>query len=166
MNEINKYFDGEKFQCFTGIALAVISIGLAFYFLMLTKKTDFFKGIAYPFFIFSGLLFVVCTTVVIKTPKDIERVNGFVINQPEKIKTEEIPRMQKVMKSFRSIKIAEIILVLIGLGLIFFAKDNPFRRGIGFGITIQSIILYLFDHFAENRGEIYLNFLLNLKSIL
>lgn len=157
MNPVEKYFYGEKTQCSFGIAVAVLSIALAFYFLFYVK-TDFYKGMAYPFILFSVLLLVVCIGVVLRSSKDIARVNHLVINEPQSIRQKEIPRMEKVMQSFKVIKIVEICFALIGIGLLILS-DNFFLKGIGLGLLIQAMLLYGFDIIAESRGKIYLGFL-------
>jgi len=157
MNPIEKYFSGERAQCLIGIFIAIDCIILAL-FLLLQGKTEFYKGMAWPFVVVPFFLLVICAAVVIRTPKDIARVNGFLQQQSEKIQTEEIPRMQKVMQSFRTIKIAEIVLALLGLGMFLFAS-TPFWRGIGMGLILQGVLMFGFDHFAERRGKIYWEYL-------
>ena len=76
-----------------------------------------------------------------------------------KISKEEIPRMQKVMKSFKLFKWIEIFLTVIGFSLFLFFPQNPLLRGIGLGLFIQAILMLAFDFFAENRGKSYLEFL-------
>ncbi|MEO5601037.1 MAG: hypothetical protein ABIR06_08925 [Cyclobacteriaceae bacterium] len=157
MNPVEKYFNGEKTQCSFGIAMAILSIALACYFLF-SVKTDFYKGIAYPFILFSGLLLVVCISVILRSSTDIARVNHFVQHEPASIRQKEIPRMRKVMQTFKNIKIVEICLALTGLGLLLFS-GNFFLKGIGPGLLIQAMLLYGFDIIAESREKIYLEFL-------
>jgi len=161
MNPVVRYFEGERFQCTIGILIALVSLGLGLYYFT-PVKTDFYKGIGYPFVIVSCILLAICIGVVLRTSKDIERVSNYVRYHPEKIKTEEIPRMEKVQQNFRNIKLAEIIIALLGLCFFVFVIGKPMLRGIGLGLLVQAIILYLFDHIAESRGRIYLDYLQNL----
>ena len=160
MTSINEYFSGEKLQCSIGIAIGAISIVLALYFL-LHIKTELFKGIAWPLLLISALLLTICISVVLRTPRDIERVSRFVNNAPEKIQTEEIPRMEKVMTSFKIIKAVEIVLLIAGgiMILVGFSKGYPFITGIGAGLAIQSALMFGFDYFAHERAKEYFEFL-------
>lgn len=157
MDNILKYFSGERLQCSIGIFLGLLSLALSIYFIYLNKA--FFKGIAYAFIPLSLMLLVICVGVVIRTPKDLKRVSSYYESAPEKIQTEEIPRMEKVMRTFPVVKKVEIGLFIVGVLLLVVFWKNDLAKGIGFGLIIQSVMLYSFDHFAESRGEIYFNFL-------
>jgi hypothetical protein len=101
MNHIEKYFADENFQCLIGIGISLVSIGLAFYFTYTGKPM--LKGVSYPFFAISFILLLSCAGVVWRTPKDIKRLGGFYQAEPAKLKTAELPRMEKVMTSFKII---------------------------------------------------------------
>ncbi len=75
------------------------------------------------------------------------------------MQTEELPRMEKVMKNFPVIKMVEIGFIIVGVFLLLFFWKNGLIKGIGIGLIIQGIMLYGFDHFAQSRGKIYFEFL-------
>lgn len=162
MSAITEYFAGERLQCLIGIAISILSIAFALYFL-LQVKTEFYKGMAWPFIIISILLLTICIGVVWRTPRDIERVTSYAIHDKAKISAEEIPRMQKVVRNFKIIKVVEVSLLLIGIGLVLFAtvKGNALLKGIGLGMVIQSAIMFGFDYFADARARVYFEFLQN-----
>jgi hypothetical protein len=56
---------------------------------------------AWPFLVIALIRIVVGTSVYFRSPKDIQRVETMVQSAPEKIKTDEIPRMEVVMKNFQ-----------------------------------------------------------------
>ncbi len=163
LNAITEYFSGEKMQCLVGIAISAVSIALALYFL-LQLKTDLYKGVAWPFLIISVLLLSICVGVVWRTAGDIERVSNYVQNEPEKIKTDEIPRMENVMRNFKVIKVVELSLLAVGIFLAMFGASKGAMQltGIGIGLGIQSAIMYGFDYFAHKRADVYFEFLQNL----
>lgn len=72
MDQIVKYFEGEKLQCIIGAIVSIISISLSVYFLFMQKPV--FKGVAYTFIPLSLFLLAICVGVILRTPKDIERV--------------------------------------------------------------------------------------------
>ncbi|WP_373493621.1 hypothetical protein [Aquiflexum sp.] len=157
MDNIVKYFSGEKLQCSIGILIGITGLALSIYFVYLNKEV--YKGIAFAFIPLSLLLLAICVGVVIRTPKDIKRVSSYYESEPNKIQTEEIPRMEKVMKTFPVVKKVEIGIIIVGILLLLVMWKNDLLKGIGFGLIIQGIMLYGFDHFAQSRGKIYFEFL-------
>lgn len=157
MDHILKYFSGEKLQCSIGIIIGLLGLALSIYFIYLNKVD--LKGIAFAFIPLSILLLAICIGIVIRTPKDIKRVSTYYESAPNKMQTEELPRMKKVMKTFPVIKRVEIGFIIVGILLSLVFWRNDLIRGIGIGLIIQGIILYGFDHFAESRGKVYFEFL-------
>jgi hypothetical protein len=157
MHNIVKYFNGEKAQCSIGLLVAIVFIFVSAYFLW--QQQPLLKGVAYVTLLVSVLLGSICAGVVWRTPKDIARVGAFYQSAPEKMRNEELPRMEKVMSSFSMIKKVEIVLVLAGLLLFVFFGKNDLVRGIALGLLVQGSLAYLFDHLAEARGKIYVDFL-------
>jgi hypothetical protein len=102
---------------------------------------------------------VVGSTVWIRSPKDIIRVNQIVATEKAKIQTEEIPRMEVVMKNFDLYRWIEIALLLVGILMFFYFQPNTFLKGIGLGLATQSAFMLLLDFFAESRGKSYLEYL-------
>ena len=157
MDNILKYFAGEKLQCSIGILLGLSSLLLSVYFIYLSKPV--FKGVAFAFIPLSLFLLGICIGIVIRTPKDIQRVSSYYESEPTKMNTEELPRMQKVMKIFPVAKMVEIGFIVVGIILLLFFGNNGIIKGVGIGLIIQGIMLYGFDHFAQARGKIYFEFL-------
>ncbi len=158
MNPIVKYFTGEKMESFLflGLGIAGLIIALVFLFVL---KTSFLKAAAIPFILVSVLEIIVGLTLIIRSPKDVIRVENYLSNHKEMIQTTEIPRMEKVMQNFVIFRYVEIGLILVGIGLMYGAKNNAWWNGIGLGLFIQCGIVLLLDFFAERRGETYLVYL-------
>lgn len=157
MDNILKYFSGEKLQCTVGVIISIGFIAASIYFLF--QDRPFFKGAAYVSLPLAFFLLIICSAVLIRTPKDIERVTSFYEHSPEKLQSEELVRMEKVMVSFDIIKKVELGILILGIVLALVFGKNPLWQGIGIGLVVQGIVLYLFDHFAELRGEEYISFL-------
>lgn len=160
MDSIQKYFTGEKLQCIVGIIIGGICILISVYFLFLHKTL--YKGVAYSVIPLSLFLLVVCIGVVIRTPGDIERVTTYYKVEPQKMQTHELPRMEKVMKTFRLIMKAEIFIFIVGLLLAIFLWRFDLVKGVALGLMALSALFYLFDYFAAQRGEAYLAFIKSL----
>ena len=158
MNPIVKYFTGEKHESFLFLSLGLLGIALSVLFLSVAK-TSFMKGIAIPFILVSALEIMVGLTLIYRSPKDIIRVETYLSKKTEMIQTEEIPRMEKVMRNFVIFRYTEITLIIIGVILMYGAKQNSLWNGIGLGLFIQSSAVLILDFFAERRGEVYLEYL-------
>lgn len=158
MNPIVKYFTGEKVESYLFLSFGIIGIVIAIFFYFVLK-TSFLKGIAIPIVIVSILEIIVGVTIISRSPKNIERVQGYVSFNIEMIEKVEIPRMEKVMNNFVIFRYVEITLIIIGIIIMYSFKQNLLLNGIGLGLFTQSSVVLILDFFAERRGEIYLNYL-------
>ena len=73
--------------------------------------------------------------------------------------TEEIPRMETVMKNFAVYRWIEIALATVGIILILTQFLGSMSQGIGTGLFIQSLLMLVADYFAMKRGQQYLDWL-------
>ena len=158
MNPIIKYFHGEKAESYIFMMIGVVALAMALYFLF-ALKTSFWKGVAVPFILVALLEFVVGYTIVTRSPKDLVRVETYLHQAPQNIKTIEKPRMEKVMKNFVVYRYVEIALIILGIVLMYSSMHDTFWRGIGLGLFIQASIVLCLDFFAERRGNIYIVYL-------
>jgi uncharacterized membrane protein len=161
MNPIEKYFNAEKYESVLFVLVGLVAIACASYFLLKLKQ-PFYTGLSYALIAIALIQLIVGITVWLRSPKDIVRVNTMLINQNEKIKSEEIPRMQQVLKNFKRYEYVEIACVFIGLILMVFLKENLFLKGLGLGLIIQALFMFGLDFFAKARGEDYLDYLTTL----
>ncbi len=158
MPPIEKYFNAEKSESALFILVGLIAICVALYFILKLKQS-FYVGMAIPLMAVALIQITVGTTVYIRSPKDIVRVNDILQKNKSAIQTEEIPRMHAVMKNFGIYKWIEIFLLLAGIAIFIFLPPMSFWKGIGLGLLIQAGFMLLLDFFAERRGEEYLNYL-------
>ena len=84
MNQVVKYFNGEKAESYIFIFIGVIAFAMALYFIF-TLKTSFRKGVAIPFILVALLEFIVGYTIVTRSSKDIIRVQTYITNESQKI---------------------------------------------------------------------------------
>jgi len=153
MNPVIKYFQGERAESFLFLVVGLAGMVISCYMIYL-KAPSYWKGFAVPFILVSVLEIIVGISLIYRSPKDIIRVENYIKNEQFKIKTDEIPRMEKVMKNFVFYRYLEIALILIGIILYFASTDADFWRGLGFGLFIQASIVLTLDYFAERRGFI------------
>ena len=158
MNPIIKYFHGEKEESYIFLMIGVVAFAMALYFFF-ALKTSFWKGVAVPFIIVALLEFMVGYTIVTRSPKDIARVETYLQQAPKRIKTIEIPRMEKVSSNFVVYRYVEIALIILGIVLMYSSMQDTFWRGLGLGLFMQASIVLCLDFFAERRGHIYVLYL-------
>jgi len=160
MDSITSYFNDEKLQCTIVAVATTIFIAVSIFFLFQQKVV--LKGMAYAILPFSILLLAICLGVIFRTSKDIERVTIFHKEASGNIQLKELPRMEKVMKSFDIIKKVEVVIFIIGLILTLVFWKNELIRGVAFGLIIMSASLYIFDYIADLRGGRYVEVLKSL----
>jgi hypothetical protein len=156
-NFVSTYFTEEKIESIFFIIVGIITISLALIFWFVIKYS-FYNGLAFPFLLVGLIQIIVGTTVYFRAPKDIIKVEQIIKNEPQKIKTEELPRMEIVMKNFTLYKWIEITLLLTGLILfiLFYNSSQTFWKGLGLGLLIQASLMLSLDFVAEKRAQIYI----------
>jgi uncharacterized membrane protein len=163
-NFVTTYFTEEKIESLFFIIIGIIAVFLALIFLFLIKYS-FYKGLAFPLLLIGLIQLIVGTTVYFRSPKDIIKVEQIIKNEPQRIQTEELPRMETVMQNFSIYKIIELLLILTGCILFVFFHNSPqtFWKGLGLGLIMQACIMLTLDIAAEKRGKNYIQHLSNLK---
>lgn len=165
---IHKYFIAEKQESLVFLVIGGVSVLTAIIFFFFIKNNpSFFKGAAIPLILIGLVQLIIGYTVYSRTDKqrmDIAYKMGI---EPERFtKTEELPRMEKVMKNFSGYRWVEIISFIAGLVLVFLFRKQPekiFWYGLGVTLAIQAALLFAGDTVAQKRGEAYTN---ELKEIL
>lgn len=155
MKFITDYFNAEKFESLFFMGIATIAFILGIYFCFFVKE-PFYKGISIPIILIALIQMTVGTTVYFRSPKDIIKVENIIKNEYSKIQTEEIPRMNVVMKNFVIYRYVEIALMILGLIFFCYFPKQTFWKGLGFGLFIQAGLMLSLDFFAEKRGIEYL----------
>ena len=163
MNPVTKYFNGEKAESYLFLVLGIAGSVFSAYLFFL-EDSFFWKGFAIPFILVSVLEIIVGLTLIYRSPKDIIRVGNYFESERIKIKTDEIPRMEKVMKNFVVYRYVEIALIIIGFILYFGFTNLDFWRGLGLGLLLQASTVLLLDYFAERRGFVYLEYLNSVRN--
>lgn len=155
MDNIKNYFNAEKAESLLFIGFGIVAILLSIYFLFFLKEY-FWKGLAIPLLLFSIVQIVIGTTIFVRSPKDNLQVENILKNAPQKIQTQEIPRMEKVINNFVFYRYFEISMIFLGFVLMFALSNYGFWKGFGLGLFIQCAVLLSLDFFAEKRGHFYM----------
>ena len=94
---------------------------------------------------------------VLRTDHQVAALSAQLQREPAALKAQEIPRMQTVMKNFSIYKVVEMVLLILGLGMLAFWQRNDLAAGIGIGLVLQAALTLTLDLFAETRGTVYLS---------
>lgn len=155
--DIEKYFMAEKQSGLLFLIIGVVVIVIAVVFVAFLK-TSFYKGAAVPLLLIGIIQLAVGYTVYKKSDEDrIKNVYAYDMN-PGQLKTEELPRMQKISKNFTVYLWIEMALTLAGVVLVFYFRSRPdgmFWYGLGTALIIQSVLLLCTDYVAEKRAIVY-----------
>jgi hypothetical protein len=158
MEQISKYFNAEKNESLLFVVVGLVAILLSAYFFIKIKQ-PFYSGMAYPLILIALVQLTVGGSVYFRSPKDIARVNQIMQTEVAKIQTEEIPRVELIMKKFVLYRWFEIACMLVGMLMFFYFQPLTMLKGLGLGLAIQASFMLLLDYFAESRGKVYLDYL-------
>ena len=154
MNDMSSYFVAEKQESIIFIVVGLLAIGLSLWLLMNGHRL---KSMAYPLVIVALMQIAVGGTVYLRTDRQISTLSAQLQVDPVSFKAEETTRMRTVMKNFSVYKTIEILLLMVGIGMIAFLQRYDFAAGIGIGLILQAAFTLTLDIFAETRGADYLS---------
>ena len=154
INNMNSYFVAEKQESLIFIAIGLLAFGISVW---LWVNGHRLKSMAYPLVVIGLLQIVVGGTVYLRTDSQVSTLSAQLQLNPSALKAEETIRMQTVMKNFSIYKGIEMLLLIIGVGMIAFLQRHDIVAGIGVGLVLQAAITLALDIFAETRGTDYLS---------
>lgn len=157
--DIEKYFSAEK--SFSGffmiIAAAAIVLAIILFF---AGKSNAFKGAAIVLIIMSIIQLAASYTVYKRSDGDRKRLTYAYDMNPPVLKNTELPRMEKVEKTFTILLIGEVVLLLAGVGLFLYFRDNEqlaFWKGFGLALAIEAAVMLGADLYARGNATKYIN---------
>ena len=162
INFVHKYFMEEKQAglIFLLIGLIALLTSVVFFF-FIKSNPSFFKGALVPLVAIGLIQGIVGYTVYSRSDKQRKDIAYQMGLEPVPfVKTNELPRMQKVMKSFNILMVVEIVLLVLGIGLFLYfnkATDKSFWKGLGLTLAIMALLSGVLDFLAEKRGKEYTN---------
>jgi hypothetical protein len=155
MEFVRTYFSAEKAESLLIVIAGAVAILVSLYFLISVKKS-FYTGLAFPLLFIGMIQLTVGTIIYSRSEGDKERVLNYMALEPERIQSEEIPRMAVVMKKFIFYRYIELVILLTGILLMFPISSSDLIKGIGLGLFLQASVMLTADYFAERRGKAYL----------
>lgn len=152
------YFGAERAESLLFICVGLVALELA-WTCWRKGASDQARGAALALVVVACIQLVVGGTVFMRSPHDQARVVQIVQAEPARVRSEEVPRMETVMRNFRVYRWIEV--VLLGLSLLWaaVAARGSWWRGVGLGLMPQAALMLLLDELAEQRGAVYLAWL-------
>jgi hypothetical protein len=154
---IYTYFKSEQIESLLLLAIGTITMTEALYFLWGATFSPFYKGLAWPL-LWIGIAEVAFgASIYFRSLVDVRKVEAYFNDDPGKLKSEELPRMRKLMKNYVIYRWFEAILSVVGVLLIISMNSTSDRwMGIGTGLWFQGGVMLVSDYFAERRGAVYI----------
>lgn len=153
------YFTAEKHGGLIAFVLGIIALLISLY-LFIYGST--YKGMLYPMALFGLIEVGVGAGLFLKTDKQVSGLMQLQAKSVAEFKKVEVPRMQKVMRNFKVLKIAWLFLIGASVALGFYFLNNDFIYSFCMGLVIQVAVLLIFDLYAEKRASAYLSYITTL----
>ncbi len=154
MNNMSDYFIAEKQESVIFVVVGLLAIGFSLWLWMNGHRL---KSMAYPLVVIALMQIVVGGTVYLRTDSQVSILSAQLQVNPAALKAEETARMETVMKNFSIYKSIEMLLLIMGVGMIAFFQRHDVVAGIGVGLVLQAAFTLTLDIFAETRGADYLS---------
>lgn len=161
LKDMSLYFSAEKQESLLFVAMGLLAIGIAAW---LWTNGHQLKSMAYPLVAIALLQITVGGSVYLRTDAQRSALSDQLKATPAVFKVQESSRMQTVLKKFSIYKAVELVLLLVGVGMVAFLPRNDMAAGIGVGLVLQAAFTLALDVFAEARGADYLSALHSLPT--
>ena len=154
MNDMSSYFVAEKQESVIFFVVGLMAIGLSLWLWMNGHRL---KSMAYPLVVIALMQIAVASTIYLRTDSQFSTLSAQFQANPATLKAAETARMETVMKNFSIYKTIEMLLLIMGAGMIAFFQRHDVAAGIGVGLVLQAAVTLTLDIFAEARGAAYLS---------
>lgn len=153
---IETYFNAERAEGLLFVLIGVAAVAVAIWG---WRQGPFWRGAAWPLVAVALIQLAVGASVWWRSPNDSVRVQHIVAQERRRLASEEIPRMQTIMKSFETNCWIEIALLVAGLLLLGLASRGGALQGAGAGLALQAGLVLQLDFLADRRAQTYLAWL-------
>jgi uncharacterized membrane protein len=155
--DIEKYFMAEKQSGLIFFIIGIVAVVLALV-LFFALRTQLSKGATIPLLLLGVIELVIGFGIYRGSDGDrLRNVYAYDMN-PQELKQQELPRMQKAAKSIALFKWSEAAFLIVGIVLILVYRNQPdkaFWFGLGIALAIQSLVMLSAEITAEKRARAY-----------
>lgn len=154
IHHMSSYFAAEKQESLIFIAVGLLAMGISVWLWMNGHRL---KSMAYPLVAIALMQIAVGASVYLRTDTQLSTLSAQLNANPATLKAEETTRMQTVMNNFSIYKAVEMVLLIVGVGMIAWLQRHDMAAGIGVGLVLQAAFTLTLDLFAEARGADYVS---------
>jgi hypothetical protein len=148
------YFTAEKRESLLFLLVGLAAIAAS---VVLWRTGSPYRGMAYPLVAIALIQIVVGGTVYFRMDAQVATLHRQLASDPPAYVAAELPRMEKVRKSFTVYKAIEIALLGLGLAGFFLLRDRQTLYAGSLGLILQSAMMLALDLVAERRADIYMD---------
>jgi len=147
-----RYFAAEKQGSLVFVAVGVLSLVAA----ALLARTPW-KGALWPPLVLGLGALVVGGGVWLRTDRQVAELQATLARSPPELRSVEVPRMERIQRTFRLIKTVEIVVLAAGLALAFLFARGSTAYAVGVGLAVEAAILLGLDLLASRRADVYVD---------
>jgi hypothetical protein len=151
---IINYFKAEKRESllFMAVGFAAITVSV-----FLWRTGSPWRGMAWPLVAIALIQIVVGSTVYFRTDAQALGLHRQLAADPAAYRAAELPRMERVRRSFNLYKGIEIALLALGVAGYFFFRERQTLFAASHGLMLQSALMLALDLVAERRADVYMD---------
>ena len=159
METISTYFNAERAESVVFIVAALLALAASVWCLLVLKQSFYF-GMAISLATIAALQLIVGVTIYQRSPQDTARVQQMIQLEPDRLQTQEVPRMRVVMHNFKIYLGVELTLLILSLFALTLVTPGSLAQGLALGMALQAAFTAVLDLIATLRGGAYLSWLL------
>ena len=159
METISTYFNAERAESVVFIVAALLALAASVWCLLVLKQSFYF-GMAISLATIAALQLIVGVTIYQRSPLDTARVQQMIQLEPDRLQTQEVPRMRVVMHNFKIYLGVELTLLILSLFAMTLVTPGSLAQGLALGMALQAAFTAVLDLIATLRGGAYLSWLL------
>ena len=159
METISTYFNAERAESVVFIVAALLALAASVWCLLVLKQSFYF-GMAISLATIAALLLIVGVTIYQRSPQDTARVQQMIQLEPDRLQSQEVPRMRVVMRNFKIYLGVELTLLILSLFALTLVTPGSLAQGLALGMALQAAFTAVLDLIATLRGGAYLSWLL------
>lgn len=159
METISTYFNAERAESVVFIVAALLALAASVWCLLVLKQS-FYLGMAISLATIAALQLIVGVTIYQRSPQDTARVQQMIQLEPDRLQSQEVPRMRVVMRNFKIYLGVELTLLILSLFAMTLVTPGSLAQGLALGMALQAAFTAVLDLIATLRGGAYLSWLL------
>ena len=105
----------------------------------------------------AALQLIVGVTIYQRSPQDTARVQQMIQLEPDRLQSQEVPRMRVVMHNFKIYLGVELTLLILSLFAMTLVTPGSLAQGLALGMALQAAFTAVLDLIATLRGGAYLS---------